>query len=296
MRRQVAAICCGAALLLAGCVNEPPALENGPSPSLDQTRAIVPVPPAGASKTIDWIRSAGYVPVGVAQGLPYVGFDRGSQQFFGVMIDFANLLADQLGVTVTLIPRRWSDIERSATANGGFRLLAGGPNDFPELDQKVDYLPIDDRGFCIAVRSGASPTSLNALLMTSAAFAVVPGSDPERVIRLHAPDAQLRMIESPRLESSIEAVADGRAEAAVLYSAAARFIIRVGKAPLRLLPADCETRPLWPGRWGVAVLKDDPVFRDYISVLIAELVRTGWFHKELAKWLEYDRLKPGLRG
>ena len=258
----------------------------------------VPVPVEGASRIVDRIRESGIVPVAFSGLAPYVGFSPAVQDFRGISLDLQRevqaFLSENVVAGVATRGRQfpWDEVlERLITDQ--YLVVLNGPDPAgTPYEGRVTLIPLGERGSCLIGRAETSYATLAEAIDGGARIGAVSGTAAERGLR--AETNRVESASSPIAESSLPRLLAGELDVIPVDSRAAPLIVEEFPE-LRWFPETCGDQPLWPERFGMLVVTDDPAWVQFVSALGARLQSDGWFDARLSQALGSSALRGVIR-
>lgn len=268
------------ALLLAAVEARAQAPQSEPLvPRGAATSALPTLPPA--TSTLDVVRRRGVLRVGVSTFVPWVVTAK-SGELIGFEVDVARQLADDLGVTLQLVPTSFPSLLDDLLADR-FDVIGTGLSITPARALVANFsIPLGESyARLLANRTKA------AGIRTAAGFdrpevtiGVRAGAIGADVARRAFPKATIKAFDDE--DALIDAVLTGKLTAGVGWSPAPEFL--VARAGDKLFVPLAE--PLARSREAFAVRKGDPDFIAFLDAWIRYHQDTGWLAEKRKYWFE----------
>jgi polar amino acid transport system substrate-binding protein len=236
-----------------------------------QAQATVQPPAAGASPTIDAIRKAGVLRVGVAVAWPWLFVDPQSKKYVGASIDVAEAIAKALGVRVEYIPSNW-DVIIAGLQSNKFDFIVAPLFATPVRMKVVDFVNYTSAGSCyIVLKSNKKITDLESLDNPNVTVETHTGTGNEQGFLKKYTKAKDYSVPPPVGGGyNIEDVLNGRVDVLTINSSDGPWIAEQ-YAQVRVLPKDpqyCVTHPDIPFPIGLAYTKGDAAFGTFASRIV----------------------------
>lgn len=246
--------------------------------------AAVDVPPVYARPAVDTlatIRRRGRLRVGVATAMPWVMHDKDGA-FIGYSVDLARQLADDIGVTLELVPSAWPNVIDDLLDNQ-FDVIASGLWLTPARAMLVNYSQPTSTGAVSLVGARSVAATLAVVADFDAAgvtIAVNAGTEMEEVAARRFPRATLVRLDINA--DPLEAVLSGKAQAAVIMSPLAAVTVATNGERL-FLPKDGE---LVAASTAMAVRKGDPDVLNFLNAWLTYHRESGWLRERYDYWFK----------
>ena len=260
------------AVLLGGCG----ASSGSPSnPAATGSAAAQPGSLTAAERA--YLKKKGTLQVGAFNDYPPFGFVDANGKAAGIAVDYWNLVAERLGVSVAFTPLRFAD-QLDGVKTGRFDSLEGI---FP-LPERAQWFAFSKPYFMIATRiftvAGATDlASLEALRGAKGLKVAVVDGDSGQAI---ADKAGLKTVVAAGYPQAVKAVGSGRAQAMILDEMVADYYIRQFKLGAKVKAAGA---PVATGVMTMPVRKDDTVLLGILNKGAA-MVGTAEFNGIEEKW------------
>ncbi len=233
------------------------------------------------SSTIEQILQRGALKVGFSTFVPWAMQNKNGE-FIGFEIDVARRLAKDMGVTLELVPTKWSGIIPSLLT-GKFDLLIGGMTITPERNAKVNFsTPYSYSGMSlVADRTRAKDYATLADFNQPGVLVVARiGTTAAAAAKKHLPRAELRLFdEEPQ---AVQELLNGRAHALVAMAPLPATLALRHPDKLFLPLAEPFTKE--PN--GIALRKGDVDTLNYVNNWIAAVQAEDWIQERYRYWFE----------
>ena len=266
------AIVLSAAALLAACGGA--ASSGSSSPAATSTASAAGTLTAAEQA---YLTKKGTLQVGAFNDYPPFGFVGPYGKAAGISVDYWDLVAQRLGITVSFTPVRFAD-QLDGLRRGKFDSLEGI---FP-LPERAQWFAFSRPYFTIATRiyTVAGATDLASLSALKGAkglkVAVVDGDSGQAI----ADKAGLKTLVVAGYPQAVKAVGSGRAQATILDEMVADYYIRQFKLGAKVKSAGA---PVATGSMTMPVRKDETVLLGILDKGAA-LVSAAEFNSIEEKW------------
>jgi hypothetical protein len=156
----------------------------------------------------------------------------------------------------------------------------------------VTLIPLADRGWCLAARADTLYTTVADAAAAGARFKAVTGTAVERGLREAA--VSLDSVASEIAEAPLSELLAGDVDVVPIDSRIADVVLEEFPE-LRMFPATCREEPLWPDRFGLLVVTDDPAWVQFVAALGAKLQSEGWFEGRIEQFLGGSAIRAVVR-
>jgi polar amino acid transport system substrate-binding protein len=261
-----------AALLIAAAV----AVGACSSSSASQSPAGAGGSPAAggslpASATIDKIKKAGTLRVGVAPALPWLGQDPKTNEYFGAATIIAKSMADKLGVKLEYVPQDFSVIV-AALQSDKIDVADAPLFATPKRLEVIEIAPWANSGECyLVLKSNTKINSTADLNNPDVRISGLQGTGSLQSVQAKYTKAQYVIVAgSSGQEADFLDVLNGKADAAIIDSPVAPgYAAKYDQ--LKVVPSDCQTNSDVPTPIGVGYNKGDDGWSTFIKNTLAEL-------------------------
>jgi len=235
------------------------------------------IPASGASKTIDAIKQRGVLRTGVLAGFPWLveNLSGTGERYQGPAWILLKTLADRLGVRVDLIPV--SHETKVPVVQTGQVDLSIAPLSVTEPRKKVvDFVVYSHSSICMFGKADnpklARIGSLNDMNRPDVTIAYFTGAAEEPWVRSRFPKAIARGVTGSGTAAPVEEIMSGRADMAPIDKTS-WVTLNKQVSGLRSWPEGdaCLKSTEFSNEVGLAVSKDDPVFRDWARAVESEI-------------------------
>ena len=234
---------------------------------------------------IEDIKNRGFIKIGVALGGEPVGFWDEKNNPIGYDVDFANRLADALGVELRMINVH-GDARISMLVSEQLDVVVGNLTVTEDRAKIIDFSNAYFRtGLRIAVQANSGIKSLQDL----AGKKVVVGRGTSGVVFLEemVPDAEL-VYTDKFAPDGLLLMRQRRVDAGIEDGSFIEYMIsKLGK--MELLPESYES-----GDIAVGIKKGQPDLVNWINGVIASYVSSGDYEKSYKKWWGDNALAPDI--
>ena len=235
---------------------------------------------AANASTLDSVRDAGTVRIGVRNDNPPMSFVDDEGEWIGFDLDLADALAAELGAELELVPvdgtTRISFLQEDLVD-----MSVASMNHTRSREEAIDFSITyfwDNQSFL--VRTG-SYTSIDELIgQTVAANAGSSVIDSWNAYVAEAGGPTPEIVEFDEKLAAMQALRDGAVEG---YSEdnITLLSLAAGDPDLTLLPGGHN-----PVQFGVGVPENDSEWRDAVNLALQELWTNGTFHEIYERWFE----------
>jgi ABC-type amino acid transport substrate-binding protein len=224
-----------------------------------------------ASKTIDKIKQAGTIRVGVAAALPWLGQDPKTNQYFGPATIIAETVAQKLGVKLEYVPQDFSVIV-AALQSDKIDLADAPLFATPKRLEVIDIAPWANSGECYLVLKTNTKVKTTADLDNpDVKITGLQGTGSLQSVQAKYPKATYVIVQgSAGQEADFLDVLNGKADAAIIDSPVAPGY--AAKYPeLKVVPDDCQTNSDVPTPIGIGYNKGDDGWATFLKDTLKEL-------------------------
>jgi polar amino acid transport system substrate-binding protein len=243
-----------------------PAGSAGASPGASTAGGSLP-----ASATIDKVKKAGSLRVGVAPALPWLGQDPKTNEYFGAATILAKAMADKLGVKLEYVPQDFSVIV-AALQSDKIDIADAPLFATPQRLQVIEIAPWASSGECYLVLKTNTKVKTTADLNNpDVKITGLQGTGSLQSVQAKYPKASYVIVAgSSGQEADFLDVLNGKADAAIIDSPVAPGYA-AKYTDLKVLPDDCQDNSDVPTAIGVGYSKGDDGWSTFIKNTIAEL-------------------------
>jgi ABC-type amino acid transport substrate-binding protein len=245
-----------------------PAPASGPAGSAGASGGAGNLP---ASPTIDKIKKAGSLRVGVAAALPWLGQDPKTNEYFGPATIIAKAMADRLGVKLEYVPQDFSVIV-AALQSDKIDVADAPLFATPKRLDVIEIAPWANSGECYLVLKTNTKVKATADLNNpDVKITGLQGTGSLQSVQSKYPKATYVIVQgSAGQEADFLDVLNGKADAAIIDSPVAPGYAQ--KYPeLKVVPDDCQTNSDVPTPIGVGYNKGDEGWSTFIKGVLADL-------------------------
>ena len=231
------------------------------------------VPAAGQSPTIDKIKAAGVLRVGVAVAWPWLGQDPKTGKYIGAAADLGERIAQTLGVKLEYVPSGWDVIVAGLQAHQ-FELALAPLFASPKRKAVIDFANYTEGGTCYVVAK-TNPkiktlADLNSPDVTTGTFTGT-GTEQE-FVKKYTKGKINSVVQPPGGGTRVLEVINGRIDAAAFDSPLALAL--ESKYPqIKVVPdaKECINHPDIPIPIGVGFNKGDPAFAKFMTEITEKM-------------------------
>ena len=220
--------------------------------------------------------------VGTAADMPPLNMTLKDGKIVGMEIDLARMLADSLGVKLTLKPIVFNDLIPALEA-GQIDLVMSGMTVTPARNVKVAFVgPYFASGKSILTKEATAPSLQNSEQMNKpdVVLAALKGSTSQLFVERVAPNAKLVLTDD--YDQAVAMVLDGRANAMVAdFPICQVSVFRYPDSELATLKKPLSYEPL-----GIALPANDFLLLNWLQNSLNMIEKTGQMQVLVAKWFE----------
>jgi polar amino acid transport system substrate-binding protein len=236
--------------------------------------AEVTVPAKGASPTLDRIRSQNELRAAIAIALPWVGQDPKTGKYFGPAIEQGERIAKILGVELKLFPTTWDAVIAQLQSNRVDLILAT----LTATEQRrkvIDFVIWTKTGFCYAVlKENTKINTLEDLNQPTVTIGVFTGTGQEHLVRGKYKRAKIDSIPMGASNANrFEDVLARRIDATGLTFSLAHVVVHE-YPQMKIIPGGpdyCAKDPDVPQPMGMGIPYGDPVFKQFLEAVVADM-------------------------
>ncbi len=255
------------------------------------TLALLALPFAAAADTLDDIKQAGVLRVGMEPG--YMPFELTTQkgEIIGFDVDMAKRMAKQLGVKLELVSTAWDGIIPSLLT-AKFDVLMSGMTITEERAKAIDFSnPYIVIGQTALIRKGLAGTVKSYLDLNDPKYKIASklGTTGDIAAKKMIPKAQYFSYETE--QEGVMEVVNGRIDAFIYdspYNAVA--YAEKGQGKLTFLDQPFTDEPL-----GWAIRKGNPKLLAFLNNFLKDAKTNGSYDKIYTKWFKDDAWLKELR-
>jgi polar amino acid transport system substrate-binding protein len=246
--------------------------------------AALILPGAAAARSLDEVLSSGVLKVGVNPTLPPLGKYDEKNEIVGFDVDYAQKLADMLGVTLEVVQVGSPD-RIPFVAIGKIDIVMGAMTRNPERAKVIDFtLPVHTEIFGVLTLKEKAVTNWKDLDSPDITLVQVRGSTPVKFIEENLPQAKILLLDN--YPDVVRALAQGRADALLdVLDFVGEFIVTHD-----VEWAVAET-PVDVYYCGIGVAKNSDGLKDWLNVAIFDLYRKGTTDEIWVKWFGVPMFK-----
>ncbi len=248
---------------------------------------------ACAGPTIEKLKSAGKIRVGVAVTNPFHMQNPETGEIYGVMVEYQEKLEEHLGIPVEMVMSDWGVLIADLQANK-IDLIAAALFATPERKEVIDFTdPLYEMGFgYLVMKDNDKINTVEDLDSEDVTIATITGTGSEQVTRDLFPKAKILSMVVPGAVTLLDDVRAGRADATHLDSIMVNAYLEEFD-DIKSVPSDAfETGGVGATEvaWGVRKGEDDLL--DCLNDFIAQMKADGFVDEVMAKYSTTEYLKP----
>jgi polar amino acid transport system substrate-binding protein len=218
--------------------------------------------------------------VGTAADMPPLNMTLKDGKIVGMEIDLARMLADDLGVKLTLKPIFFNDLIPALEA-GQIDLVMSGMTVTPARNVKVAFVgPYFASGKSILTKEATAPSLQNIEQMNKpdVVLAALKGSTSQLFVERLAPNAKLVLTDD--YDQAVAMVLDGRANAMVAdFPICMVSVYRYQDKALTTLKKPLTYEPI-----GIALPTTDPLLLNLVQNFLVRMVNSGELEALRQRW------------
>jgi polar amino acid transport system substrate-binding protein len=246
---------------------------------------------ARVAPVLDRILAKKELVVGTAADMPPLNMTLKDGKIVGMEVDIATLLANSIGVTLTLKPIRFTDL-LSALEAGQVDLILSGMTMTSLRNTQVAFAgPYFGSGKSVLIKQEnvASLQSTEMMNNPDVTLATLKGSTSQTFVERVAPKAKL--VPTDDYDQAIAMVLDGKVRAMVAdFPICNVSVYRYRDKGLTTLKQPLNYEPL-----GIALPSNDPLFLNLVQNFVAILMNSGELSLLQKKWFEDASWLPQLK-
>jgi polar amino acid transport system substrate-binding protein len=244
-----------------------------------------------AAPVLDRILAKKELVVGTAADMPPLNMTLKDGKIVGMEVDIATLMANEIGVRLTLKPMPFNDLLPALEA-GQVDLILSGMTMTPLRNTKVAFAgPYFGSGKSVLIKQEnvASLRSTEMMNSPEVTVAALKGSTSQRFVERFAPQAKLVLTDG--YDQAIAMVLDGKVRAMVAdFPICNVSVYRYQGKGLTTLKSPLNYEPI-----GIALPPNDPLFLNVVQNFVAYLMNSGELGLLRQKWFEDASWVPQLR-
>ena len=246
---------------------------------------------ARVSPVLDRILAKKELVVGTAADMPPLNMTLKDGRIVGMEMDIATLMADGLGVKLTLKPLHFNDLLPALEA-GQVDLILSGMTMTPLRNTKVAFAgPYFGSGKSVLIKQEnvGSLRSTEMMNNPDVTVAALKGSTSQAFVERFAPKAKLVVTDD--YDQAIAMVLDGKVRAMVAdFPICNVSVYRHRDKGLATLKNPLSYEPI-----GIALSPNDPLLLNWAQNFVAYLINSGELSLLREKWFEDASWVPQLR-
>jgi polar amino acid transport system substrate-binding protein len=233
--------------------------------------------------TLAQIKEKGVITIGMDDTLPPMEYRNDKNELIGFDIDFAEVLAKELGVKVEFVPSAWDGIIPGLDAKR-FDMILSAMNVTEERKKKVDFVEYFGVGQIVAVKAG-NPLNIQSVEdLEGKTVGVQLGSTGETAV-----NSINGLKEVKKYDLTTDVFNDmglGRVDAAVIGEMVGRYYMTTKPGVFEVVGDSFQVQPM-----GIAVRKGDTELREALEKAVQTLEDNGTLSKISEKWFGTDMTK-----
>ena len=238
---------------------------------------------AAGGDTLAQIKEKGVITIGMDDTLPPMEYRNDKNELVGFDIDFAEALANELGVKVKFVPSAWDGIIPGLDAKR-FDMILSAMNVTEERKKKVDFVEYFGVGQIVAVKAG-NPLKIQSVEdLEGKTVGVQLGSTGETAV-----NSINGLKEVKKYDLTTDVFNDmglGRVDAAVIGEMVGRYYMTTKPGVFEVVGDSFQVQPM-----GIAVRKGDTELREALEKAVQTLEDNGTLSKISEKWFGSDITK-----
>ena len=238
---------------------------------------------AAGGDTLAQIKEKGVITIGMDDTLPPMEYRNDKNELVGFDIDFAEALANELGVKVEFVPSAWDGIIPGLDAKR-FDMILSAMNVTEERKKKVDFVEYFGVGQIVAVKAG-NPLNIQSVEdLEGKTVGVQLGSTGETAV-----NSINGLKEVKKYDLTTDVFNDmglGRVDAAVIGEMVGRYYMTTKPGVFEVVGDSFQVQPM-----GIAVRKGDTELREALEKAVQTLEDNGTLSEISEKWFGTDMTK-----
>ena len=238
---------------------------------------------AAGGDTLAQIKEKGVITIGMDDTLPPMEYRNDKNELVGFDIDFAEALANELGVKVKFVPSAWDGIIPGLDAKR-FDMILSAMNVTEERKKKVDFVEYFGVGQIVAVKAG-NPLKIQSVEdLEGKTVGVQLGSTGETAV-----NSINGLKEVKKYDLTTDVFNDmglGRVDAAVIGEMVGRYYMTTKPGVFEVVGDSFQVQPM-----GIAVRKGDTELREALEKAVQTLEDNGTLSEISEKWFGSDMTK-----
>ena len=238
---------------------------------------------AAGGDTLAQMKEKGVITIGMDDTLPPMEYRNDKNELVGFDIDFAEALANELGVKVEFVPSAWDGIIPGLDAKR-FDMILSAMNVTEERKKKVDFVEYFGVGQIVAVKAG-NPLNIQSVEdLEGKTVGVQLGSTGETAV-----NSINGLKEVKKYDLTTDVFNDmglGRVDAAVIGEMVGRYYMTTKPGVFEVVGDSFQVQPM-----GIAVRKGDTELREALEKAVQTLEDNGTLSKISEKWFGTDMTK-----
>ncbi|MFK8081698.1 MAG: transporter substrate-binding domain-containing protein [Granulosicoccus sp.] len=246
--------------------------------------AIV-IPHAAHARSLDDILSSGTLRVGVNPTLPPLGIYNDKNEIDGFDVDYANAIAEILGVSLEIVPVGSPD-RIPFVASGKIDFVMGAMTRNPERAKVIDFTqPVHTEVFGVLTTEDKPFTTWQDLNSADVTLVQVRGTTPLKFIEENLPEANVTLLDN--YPDAVRALAQGRGDA---------FLDVIDFVGEHMNTHDVAWKvvetPVDIYYCALGVAKNSSGLKDWLNIAVYELHRRGKTDAMWKEWFGIDMIYP----
>jgi polar amino acid transport system substrate-binding protein len=246
---------------------------------------------ARVAPVLDRILAKKELVVGTAADMPPLNMTLKDGSIVGMEVDLATMMANGIGVKLTLKPMPFNDLLAALEA-GQVDLILSGMTMTPARNTRVAFAgPYFGSGKSILIKqeNATALRSIATMNNPDVALAALKGSTSQLFVERLIPKAKL--VPTEDYDQAIGMVLDGKVQAMVAdFPICNVSVFRYRDKGLTTLKEPLNYEPI-----GIAMLPTDPLLLNWAQNFVAYLLNSGELEPLRQKWFENPSWVPQLR-
>lgn len=230
------------------------------------------------ARPLQEVIKSGTLRVGVNPTLPPLGKYDDKNQIVGFDVDFANRIAQMLGVKLEVVSVGSPD-RIPFVATGKIDFVMGAMTRNPERAKTIDFtFPVHTEVFGVLTTEGKPYKDYKDLNNANSTLVQVRGTTPVKFIEDNVPNAKVVLLDN--YPDAIRALAQGRGDAMIdVIDFVGEHMNKYPNVKWKLVDAPVDVYYC-----SLGVAKGNDSLRDWLNVAIFELHRRGFVDEIWKKW------------
>ncbi len=246
---------------------------------------------ARVAPVLDRILAKKELVVGTAASMPPLNMTMKDGKIVGMEVDIAAMMADSIGVKLTLKPIHFNDLLPALEA-GQIDLILSGMTMTPIRNTQVAFAgPYFGSGKSVLVKQENVASLQNTEMMNDPAVtvAVLKGSTSQQFVEKVAPKAKLVLADD--YDQAVAMVLDGKVRSMLAdFPICIVSVMRYRDKGLTTLKTPLNYEPV-----GIALAANDPLLLNWAQNFVTFLMNSGELNLLMKRWFEDVSWLPQLR-